>query len=55
MSRVFANGPGDRVSIPGRVILKALKIVLDTPLLNNIRYVLRVVEQSRERSGVVAI
>ena len=29
MSRVFANGPADRGSIPGRVILKTQKIVLD--------------------------
>ena len=34
VSRVFANGPGDRGSIPGRVIPKTLKMVLDTSLLN---------------------
>ena len=34
MSRVFANGPEDLGSIPGRVILKSLKMVLDTALLN---------------------
>ena len=33
MSRVFANGPGDRGSIPGRVILKTQKMVLNTALL----------------------
>ena len=32
--RVFANGPGDRDSIAGRVIQKTQKIVLDTSLLN---------------------
>ena len=32
--RVFANGPGDLGSIPGRVIPKTLKMVLDTSLLN---------------------
>ena len=32
--RVFANGPGDWGSIPGRVIPKTKKTVLDTPLLN---------------------
>ena len=32
--RVFANGPGDLDPIPGCVILKALKIVSDTSLLN---------------------
>ena len=31
--RVFANGPGDLGSIPGRVIPKTLKMVLDTPCL----------------------
>ena len=34
MGRVFANGPGDLGSIPGRVIPKTLKMVLDTSLLN---------------------
>ena len=34
MSRVFANGPGDRGSIPGRVIPKTLKMVLDATLLS---------------------
>ncbi len=29
MSRVFANGPGDRGSIPDRVIPKTQKMVLD--------------------------
>ena len=31
---VFANGPGDLGSIPGRVIPKTLKMVLDISLLN---------------------
>ena len=30
----FASGPGDRGSIPGRVIPKTQKIVLDAALLN---------------------
>ena len=34
MVRVFANGPGDPGSIPGRVIPKTLKMVLDATLLN---------------------
>ena len=34
IDRVFANGPGDLGSIPGRVIPKTLKRVLDTSLLN---------------------
>ena len=33
----FANGPGDRVSIPGRVIPKTQKMVLDAALLRIIR------------------
>ena len=38
VGRVFANGPGDRGSIPGRVIPKTLKMVLDTYLLNTQHY-----------------
>ena len=34
VGRVFANGPGDLGSMPGRVIPKTLKMVLDTSLLN---------------------
>ena len=36
MSRVFANGPGDRGSIPGRVIAKIKKIILDASSLLSI-------------------
>ena len=32
--QVFANGPEDIGSIPGQVIPKTLKMVLDTSLLN---------------------
>ena len=31
---MFANGPGDKGSTPGRIIPKAQKIVLDAALLN---------------------
>ena len=34
VGKVFANGPGDRGSIPGRIIPKILKMVIDTSLLN---------------------
>ena len=34
VGRVFANGPGDLGSILDRIILKTLKMVLDTSLLN---------------------
>ena len=50
--RVFANGPGDQGSIPGRVILKTQKMVLDAALHNTQHYKVRIkgkVEQSRER------
>ena len=33
MSRVFANGLGDQGSIPGQVIPKTQKMVLDATLL----------------------
>ena len=54
ISRVFANGPGDQVSIPGWVIPKTQKMVLDTVLLNTQHYKVRIkgkVEQSREGSS----
>ena len=49
--RVFANGLGDLGSIPGRVIPKTQKMVLDACLLNTQHYKVRIkgkVEQSRE-------
>ena len=42
MSRVFANGQEDRSSIPGRVIPKTLKMVLDVALLNTKHYKVRI-------------
>ena len=36
--RVFTNGPEDLGSIPGRVIPKTLKMVLDAALLNTQHY-----------------
>ena len=54
VGRVFANGPEDLDSIPGRVIPKTLKMVLDTTLLNTQQYKVCIkskVEQSRERSS----
>ena len=56
MSRVFAYGPGDRGSIPDRVIPKTKKMVLDAALLSTKRYKVRIknkVEQSRERSSAL--
>ena len=52
----LANGQRDLVSIPGRVIPKTLKMVLDTSLLNTQQYKVRIkgkVEQSWERSSVL--
>ena len=49
--RVFTNGPGDLGSIPGRVIPKTQKMVLDASLLNTQHYKVRIkgkVKQSRE-------
>ena len=57
VGRVFTNGPGDLVSIPGHVILKTFKMVLDTSLLNTQQYKVRIkskVEQSRERSSALS-
>ena len=52
--RVFANGPGDLGSIPGRVIPKIFKMVLDTSLLYTQQYKVPIkgkVEQSRDWSS----
>ena len=56
VGRVFANGPGDLGSIPGRVIQKTLKMVLDTSLLNTKQDKVCIkgkLEQSREKSGAL--
>ena len=53
---VFAYGPGDQCSIPGHLIPKTLKMVLDTTLLNTQQYKVLIkgkVEQSRERSSAL--
>ena len=54
MITVFANGPGDHGSIPGWVIPKTQKMVLDATLLSTQHYKVRIkgkVEQSREWSS----
>ena len=56
VGRVFANGPGDMDSIPGRVMPKTLKMVLDTSLLNNQQYKVPIkgkVEHPRKRSSTL--
>ena len=53
VGKVFVSGPGDQGSIPGRVILNTLKMVLDTSLLNTQQYKVRIkgkVEKSKEMS-----
>ena len=57
-SRVFANGPGKRGSIPGRVVPKTQKMVLDAASLNTQHYKVKIngrVEQSREWSSPLLI
>ena len=54
VGRVFANHAGDRGSIPGWVMPKTLKMVLDTLLLNTQQYKVCIkdkMEQSREKSS----
>ena len=56
VDRVFANGPGDWGSIPGRGVPKTIKIVLDTSLLNTQQYKVRIKgkeDQSKERSSAL--
>ena len=56
MVRVFANGSGDLGSIPGQVIPKTQKIVLDASLLNSQHYEVRIkgeVGQSRKKSSAL--
>ena len=53
---MFANGPGDQGSIPGWVIPKTQKMVLDSSLLNTYHYKVRIkskVELSREWSSAL--
>ena len=55
VGRGFANDLGGLGSIPGRVIPKTLKMVLDTSLLNTKQYNVRIkgkVEQFRVRSDI---
>ena len=57
VGRVFANGPGDLGSIPGCIIPKTLKMVLDISLLNTQQFKVCVkdnqVDQSRERCSAL--
>ena len=56
MSRVFANSLGNQRSIPGRVIPKTQKMLLDAALLSTQHYKVRIkgkLEQSREMSNAL--
>ena len=56
MVRVFVNGLGDLVSIPGHIIPKTQKIVPDASLLDTQHYKIQIkgkVGQSRERSSAL--
>ena len=56
MSRELADGPGDRGSIPGRVIPKTQKMILDAALISTQHYKVRIkgkMKQSREKSSAL--
>ena len=56
MSRVLTNGSIDQSSIPGRVIPKTQKMVLDVALFSTQHYKVNIkdkVGQSRERSSAL--
>ncbi len=53
---MFANSPGDWISIPGRVIPKTHRMVLDAALLNTHHYKVKIkgkVEQSWKWSSAL--
>ncbi len=54
MVRVFANGPGDLGSIPGRVIPKTQKMVLDAIFLNTQHFKVRIKGKVRNPGKGVA-
>ena len=56
MSKMFANGPGDRPSLPGRIIPRTQKMLLDATWLYTQHYKVRIkgkVEQSREGNSAL--
>ena len=57
VGRVFGNGPGDLGSIPGRVIPRTQKMVLEASLLNTQHYKVWIkgkVKQSKERGSALS-
>ena len=55
MSRVFANGPEDRGSIPGRVMQKTQNILLDAALLNTQHYIVNIKGKVKQSRKLVAL
>ena len=56
VGRVFTNGPGDLHLLPGRIIPKTLKMVLDTSLFNTQQFKVLIkgkAEQSREKNSAL--
>ena len=56
VGRVFAKGPGDQDSIPGRIKPKSQKMILDTAWLNTQHHKVRIkakMEQSSERGSAL--
>ena len=54
--QLYSNVPGDQSSIPGQVISKTQKMVLDATLLSTQHYKVKIkgkVEQSREWSSIL--
>ena len=51
LSRAFANGPEDWGSIPGWVILKTQKMILDSALLNTQHYKVRIKSNMEQSWG----
>ena len=52
--KVFAKGPRDQSSIPGRVIPKTKKMVLDVSLINTQNYKVRIKGKVEQSFGRVA-
>ena len=55
MVKVFTNGPGDQGPIPGQVILKTQRMVIDAFLLNTEYYKVQIkIKWSNPGKGVVS-
>ena len=57
-NRVFTYGPGDRGSIPGRVLPKIQNMIPDTSLLDTQYYKVRIngnLEQSWKKGAVLVV